>query len=201
MKASALPEEGARASLSPGTGCRGKGQPAREWLNRLYRPLYETARELLRAVRRRGYPARLTFCNLHEVKAGGTYQTEYFPLPEIEVENAAGPCDIGLSLEGTPWLELTLPRQTALRADYEGLTGRYPLEVYGAEDYRTDFFDSGLPLSALRGKLETTREETICLCFYLADPSPQRLEELLELLERQGLLRPPPAENERETGR
>ena len=113
----------------------------RTLLNTLYKELHELGADLLRAVQALGYEARLCYHNLHEVRVDGEFQTEYFPLPEIEISGIA---DLGVSLDKSLWLELTVARQAALQLDYPSLARLARLEVYGADDYLRDFCNADM---------------------------------------------------------
>ncbi|NLD33827.1 MAG: hypothetical protein GX653_02855 [Clostridiales bacterium] len=101
-------------------------------LNDIYEPLHRAGMDLLNAVRALGYDARLCYCNLHEVKERGTYHTEYFPLPEVEINGAALAADLGIALDGSAWLEIKVSRADTLALDYAALAAQTNLTVYGA---------------------------------------------------------------------
>ena len=88
--------------------------PLHDALNAVYQPLHQAASRLHVLLREFDASARLCYYNLHEVKTGGEYRTEYFPLPEIELRGRLC-ADVGFSLDGSVWLEVAVSREEALR--------------------------------------------------------------------------------------
>ncbi|MCE5235448.1 MAG: hypothetical protein ABFC62_05285 [Clostridiaceae bacterium] len=160
----------------------------RAQLNAVYRPLHDEATAALRIIRGMGYTARLTYCNLHETMVDGAYQTEYFPLPEIEIEGAALCADFGIALDKTAWLEFTLTRERALALDYEHVAAAFEFEAYGAENYLTDLYRKGMRAAELRGAMEKTNEREFHLLFSLARAEEQAIEGLFTRLSEEGIL-------------
>lgn len=144
------------------------GRDMRAQLNEIYRPLHEAGKAALKIIRGLGYEARMVYCNLHETLVDGAYQTEYFPLPEIEIEGVAASADLGVGLDLSAWLELTLPREKALLLDYADLAARFPIEVYGAEDYLSDFYRAGMDSGAVPALIRRSAEREIHVCFRFA---------------------------------
>lgn len=112
----------------------------RELLNSIYRPLHEKGRAVCSAITKNGYRARLGYFNMHEVKVDNVYQTEYFPMPEIDIYDIALYANVGISLDLSMWMELTIDRERALGINYEKLAEKAVPEVYGANNYLHDFF-------------------------------------------------------------
>lgn len=162
----------------------------REQLNAIYAPLHRAGAEALRQIRALGFSAALGYYNLHEVKVDGQYQTEYFPLPEIAIDGLANAADFGLTLDGTAWLELTLPREAALAADYGALAGRWSFEVYGAEDYLTDFAYSCDAPNGVKDAILASDETELHVNFPLETWNSEELSGLFQALGRAGLICP-----------
>jgi hypothetical protein len=160
----------------------------RTLLNTLYKELHELGVGLLKAVRALGYDARLCYHNLHEVRVDGVFQTEYFPLPEIEIFNVA---DLGISLDKSLWLELTITREAALQLDYPSLAQAARLEVYGADDYLGDFCNAEMGFTLTRERIAASNEQAVHLCFYPPDNDPAALTALLKTLTEARILAPP----------
>lgn len=160
----------------------------REMLNRHYLPLQKAGEEALRLVRRSGYHARLTWCNLHDVMVNGKYETEYFPLPEIELESSAEAAEVGISLDYSAWLELTITREAALCIDYTALAAWVKFTVYGAEDYLHDLYDGTTPPQGLKALLEKSEEQRFHLYFSMR--SVEELSWLLRTLKQCAILFP-----------
>ena len=124
-------------------------------LNGIYAPMHGRARRLTGALAQRGVEASWGWYANHSVKVDGGYQTEEFPIPVVE---AAGLCEIGLDLDGC-WLEFQLPREAALAVDWE----RFPegFEVYGVEQYLTDFYTAGMDRAGIAGRIARSAEQAV----------------------------------------
>lgn len=98
---------------------------------------------------------------------------------------------MGLSIDGRAWLELHIPREQALRLDYEALVKSFPqLEIYGAQDYLTDFYHVGMEAQAVLNRVESSGEKEIHLCFFLESGDEKNVSEQLKYLSRQGIFLP-----------
>lgn len=138
-------------------------------LNEIYRPLHEKGCILARTLRAQGFDVCLTYCNGHEIRRCGRWQTEYFPMPELELQTAIGPADLGLRLDGSVWCELHLSRARALKLDYSALSAAYGIEVYGAENYLEDFYHPSLCTEAVAARIAASAEQDICIQAELGD--------------------------------
>ncbi len=135
-----------------------------------------------------GYNARLCYCNLHEVKVEGGYQTEYFPLPEVEIRDGALSADLGIALDGSVWLEVTLSRDEALALYYKALAARAALAVYGTEQYLNDYLNETLPPAETAARIRQSNESHIHLCFSLPNADAGAVRALLEDLAMNGMM-------------
>ena len=135
-----------------------------------------------------GYNARLCYCNLHEVKVDGVYQTEYFPMPEVEIRDAALSADLGIALDGSVWLEVTLSRDEALALYYKALAARAALAVYGTEQYLNDYLNETLPPAETAARIRQSNESHIHLCFSLPNADAGAVRALLEDLAMNGMM-------------
>lgn len=160
----------------------------REQLNDFYAPLHRAGTAMLKTVRALGYNARLCYCNLHEVKVEGGYQTEYFPLPEVEIRDGALSADLGIALDGSVWLEVTQSRNEAMALDYEALAARAALAVYGTEQYLNDFLNETLPPAETAARIWQANDSHIHLCFSLPDADAEAVRALLEDLAMNGMI-------------
>ena len=124
-------------------------------LDQIYAPLHDRARRLTQALARNGLEAKWGWYSDHSVLIDGTYQTERFPIPVVEVP---GLCEIGFDLDGC-WLETQLPREAALELDW----GQLPedAEVYGVEDYLTDFYHAGMDKAGIAGRIAQSAEQAV----------------------------------------
>jgi hypothetical protein len=160
----------------------------RDQLNDFCAPLHRAGIAMLKAVRALGYKARLCYCNLHEVKVEGGYQTEYFPLPEVEIRDGALSADLGIALDGSVWLEVTLSRDEALALDFEALAARAALAVYGTEQYLNNFLKETLPPAETAARIRQANESHIHLCFSLPNADAEAVRALLEDLAMNGMI-------------
>ena len=163
----------------------------REQLNDFYAPLHRAGTAMLKTVRALGYNARLCYCNLHEVKVEGGYQTKYFPLPEVEIRDAALSADLGIALDGSVWLEVTQSRNEAMALDYEALAARAALAVYGTEQYLNDFLNETLPPAETAARIWQANDSHIHLCFSLPDAEEGKVRALLGHLIACRVISPP----------
>lgn len=144
-------------------------------LNEIYAPLSRRAAELTQALNRRGIAAKWGWYHNHSVKVDGAYQTEEFPIPVVE---AGGLCEIGLDPDGC-WLEFQLPREAALALDW----ARFPegFEVYGVEQYLTDFYTAGMDRAGIAGRIARSTEQAVNIA--LSFPPDAEDEALLSAVE------------------
>ncbi len=149
-------------------------------LNEIYKPLHEKAIEILKSLKEKGFMAKLSYCNLHEILVEGQYKKEYFPLPEIEIENLTKSADLGITLNGGLWLEVTLQKERAAQLDFSNLSKNYSIEVYGAEDYLTDFYRAGLDASLTAEKIAKSSEKEIHINFAITNSQPRDVALIIE---------------------
>lgn len=157
----------------------------RELLNSIYRPLHEEGKAVCSAITKNGYRAKLGYFNMHEIKINNAYQTEYFPMPEIEIYDIAVYADVGISLDSSMWMELTIGREQALRINYEKLAEKAAPEVYGANNYLYDFFGPASEPSDIKNiinLISSSKEDQIHLQFSFETVDPDALLALLDYL-------------------
>lgn len=159
----------------------------RSLLNSIYEPLDRTGRTVLKEVRELGYTAALNYYNLHEVKVDGAYQTEYFPLPEIEIRDQRLNADFGISLDMTGWLELTVSREKALDIDYEMLGRDWEIEVYGAENYLADYCRGRDGADEVKALIAASDEQQIHINVTVRSLDAESIRQLFALLRDLGI--------------
>ncbi|HZU87274.1 MAG TPA: DUF3201 domain-containing protein, partial [Anaerolineaceae bacterium] len=108
-------------------------------LNRVYQPVYEQMKSILKELKAQGYPCEWGFYNQHSIKQAGTWVLEYYPIPVITVKDV---CEIGLDMDHT-FIECKLKREMALAFDFS-FFNKYKYEVYGIEDFLNDFYNETL---------------------------------------------------------
>lgn len=108
---------------------------ARETLNAIYRPL-ETKRAAVQdALRPLGLRVASAYYNGHYQKdQDGDYVRNDYPIPVVEV---TGLCDIEIEPDHLS-VSAKLTRERALAYDFSHLRA-YTYEVYGVQDYLTDY--------------------------------------------------------------
>ena len=157
----------------------------RELLNSIYRPLHEKGGAVCSAIAKSGYRAKLGYFNMHEVKVNNVYQTEYFPLPEIDIYDIAIYANVGISLDSSMWMELTIDRERALAINYEKLAEKAVPEVYGANNYLHDFFGPASDPSDIKNIIDLislSEEDQIHLQFSFKTVDSDALLALLDYL-------------------
>ena len=157
-------------------------------LNVFYKPLHQKGRKALSIIRGLGFNAKFGYYNLHEVLIEGEYQTEYFPLPEIKISGAGQSADLGISLDGTAWLEITIKKETALSVCYSKLLETYNFEIYGANDYLTDFYHAGMDCGNISHLIENSAEDEIHVCFKITELNAEYIERLITALSEYKIL-------------
>ena len=143
-----------------------------ELLNEVYEPLCARAKALCAYLKEQSTACTRGFYNLHSVRKGDGFFTEHFPIPVIM---AQGLGDFGFELDHV-FFETVLPREKALCFDFAALACGYNIEVYGAEDFLTDFYHTGMDIEGLPSRIEKSAEREVCLCLKFAcDTPPQTL--------------------------
>jgi len=101
------------------------------------------------------------FNNHYHENESGEYVADYFPIPVISVN---GLCDIEIDTDG---LSVTskLDRENALRFDYSHVAD-YTFEIYGTENFLTNYYVKGDNIKDTLHKIEKSSEETFFYSFY-----------------------------------
>lgn len=146
------------------------------FLNETYKNLCASRSRIVYMLKSAGYEPKHGFYNNHSVRIDGEFVTEYYPIPVISV---SGIGDIGIDIDGIT-LEAVLTRQQALELDYEKLLDRYDIEVYGAEDFLSDFYNKSMSRVNIIKNIEASNETKICVLFKLGMAA--TAEELLEVI-------------------
>lgn len=153
-------------------------------LNAVYRELEVKTAVLFQSIDEKlGLNCTVGFYNGHYSKNGsGEYERECFPIPVISVE---GLCDVEIGLDGIS-VSAKLLRDTALSFDYAVLNG-CKFEVYGVEDYLSDYYSDGDTLDDLINNVLSSQETEIGFQFSFGkDADPKRITDLIELLRSNG---------------
>lgn len=154
----------------------------RKQLNEIYKSLDTKAKRIIRSFGN-GIDYTMAYYNGHYSKnEKGEYEIEYFPIPVISLK---GCCDIEIELEGVT-VSARLKREKALAMDYTRLFA-YRFEVYGVEDYLSDYYEQGASAEELIRNLKESKEEEIGYSFIFDYDTDERcLYELICLLRENG---------------
>lgn len=112
-------------------------ESTREMLNRIYQPIIGKSHELTAALARLQEKPKVTsgFFNGHYHKsANGEYQEDIYPISVISV---MGLCDIEIDFDGIS-VTAKLSKESIRFFDWS-LLREIPFEVYGVEQYLTDY--------------------------------------------------------------
>lgn len=126
-------------------------------LNEIYEPLHKKAKNIYKEIVSRGYKASFGWYNMHSVKCNGDYLTEFFPIPIITIDSIG---DVGLDLDSTS-IEVTISKEKALKIDYDDLIKNYSIEVYGVDDFLSDFYNKSMLSSEIKTNIQNSNETQI----------------------------------------
>lgn len=135
----------------------------RDALNRIYEPLIFRLQDLVAGLKMCGeFKISSGFFNNHSYKnEAGEYAADCFPIPVVSVEEL---CDIEIDIEGI-CITSKLTKENALTFDYSKV--QCPrLEIYGVEDYLTDYYVSGDNLLDALQKIKECSEQELFYSFY-----------------------------------
>lgn len=135
-----------------------------EYLNSFYKPLCNLADKICKALKNDGNNVERAFYNGHFVKEGDSWVKEYYPVPLISVH---GLCDIELHAENCN-ITSKLTKDAALLFDYSLFNG-IAFEMYGVENYLSDIYNAGIPISDIYQNILDSGEKEIGFAFPLPD--------------------------------
>lgn len=139
------------------------GEDYFETLNTIYEPLYRKSVELRKVLKEIGMNSSLCFHNGHYVRKEMEWVMEYYPIPLLTISDI---CDIGFDISHI-FVEFRLPRLQALESDFTWLQP-FHFEVYGSEDFLTDYYHAGMEIEELKEELSKSREDTICVSVFFS---------------------------------
>lgn len=149
----------------------------RKQLNALYAPLERSCRRLVAALTQRRFSVNSGWYSGHYSKGeNGEWQEDSFPIPVIEVK---GICDIEIGFDGIS-VSAKLTKERALKADFWRLG--LPFQVYGVENYLTDYYRDGMEPEELREEIRKSSEKEIGVGVAL--PPEMGDEEILAIVKR-----------------
>lgn len=132
-------------------------------LNEIYEPLYKKAKYIYNKIIDSGYKASMGWYNMHSVKYNDNHLMEFFPIPVITIDSIG---DMGIDIDSI-FIELTISKEKALKTDYDSLIENYSIEIYGAEDYLTDFYNVNMSPPDIKSKIQASNELQIHIAIYL----------------------------------
>lgn len=138
----------------------------RNALNKIYEPLILRLQELIAGLKSHGeFKIASGFFNNHSYKNEvGEYVEDCFPIPVVSVE---GLCDIEIDIEGIS-ITSKLTKEKALTFDCSKVQCSR-LEIYGVEDYLTDYYAFVDNLQDARQKIKECSELELFYSFYYSD--------------------------------
>lgn len=130
--------------------------------NAVYEPLIERAKTIRKYLESAGFiVTKIEFYNNHFIKDNNEFVVEHYPIPIFSIIDT---CDVGIDISST-WLEVKLPREKAILLDYQRLIQSFKFEVYGAENYCSDFYNSQLDPYETADRIKRSQESEICVAF------------------------------------
>lgn len=135
----------------------------REELNDLYKILDFKKNELVSSLNSLdgGFNCDVGYYNGHYSKdEDGEYQIDFFPIPVISV---MGLCDIEINLDAIS-VSTKLTREKAIQFEYNKLIS-FEFEVYGVEDYLSDYYMKDGNISNLVKRIKESNEKNIGFSF------------------------------------
>jgi len=154
----------------------------KQQLNEIYYPL-DLKQAELNALFRRDFRLESSWYNGHYHKdETGNWCRESYPIPVIGVK---GLCDIEVPFDKIS-ISTKLKRDAALGYPFEKLAG-YEFEVYGVENYLTDFYHPGQTAQDLRENIRACNEKEIGFSFvFPLDRDGKQIFEFVKLLQQEG---------------
>lgn len=152
-------------------------------LNQIYRTLEERRNEFVRMLCYHGYEVESGWFNGHYRRSdSGEWTMEYFPIPVISVSKL---CDIEIGLNETT-VSTKLEREAAIGYSFDKLC-TYDFEVFGVENYLSDYYHKGMSLNMLKRNIENSNEKEIGFSFSFSNNNvPDTLRNLIILLQKEG---------------
>lgn len=138
-------------------------------LNEIYLKLDTRKREILLQLSQcnSGIGFTYGYFNGHYVRIKSeVYEMNYYPIPVISVQDL---CDIEIDLDHT-CVSTKLSKENALSFNYDKIA-HLKFEVFGVEDYLTDYYLSGEEISDLLRKIKDSKEKEIAYSFIFDDSS------------------------------
>ena len=76
-----------------------------------------------------------------------------------------------------------MSREKALKFDFTSL-GSYAFELYGVDEYLTDFFNDDMDFEGIHQRIENSKEKLITVCFYFSlDTSVKEIVDTVKLIQ------------------
>ena len=152
-------------------------------LNQVYRRLEFKAIQLLNGLHHRIFEPKLSYYSGHyRRQEDGGFSVDDFPIPVVEVK---GYCDVEINLDCVA-VSAKLRRTDALEHSYDKLA-KYEFEVYGVEDYCSDFYHPGMTISEMKDNIRHSDEKEISFSFrFEFDVDGGAMYEFVKLLRREG---------------
>lgn len=152
-------------------------------MNVAYRQLEQKYSELVCALNHRIFDLESGWYNGHYQKsADGKWARDAYPILVITVR---GICDIEIQFDRIS-VSAKLKRDSALAYSFEKLTA-YEFEVYGVEDYLSDYYHPGQTVEDMKNSIRASDETEIGFSFMFPFAvERQQIFDFVKLLRREG---------------
>ena len=156
---------------------------SRESLNKVYSGLEAKHNEIICALTHRIFELESGWYNGHYQKdPDGKWVRDAYPIPVIAVK---GLCDIEIQFDRIS-VSTKLKREMTLEYPFDNLMD-YEFEVYGVEDYLSDYYHPGRSAHELKVNIGASSEAEIGLSFlFPLEITGQEMFEFVKLLRREG---------------
>ena len=136
-------------------------------LNEIYIEINQKKKELIHFLKENGFQYRCGYYNQHSVKVDEEWITEEYPIPVISIEDIG---DLGIDINHI-FLEIVVTKEQALAFDFEKFKP-YRFEVYGVENFLSDFYNATLPLQDIHERIRISNEDSIGISFFFSMDEP-----------------------------
>jgi len=159
------------------------GMISRELLNEAYSELEAKHDDIMHILKRQGFSLESGWYNGHYQKeSDGKWVRDAYPIPVITVKEL---CDIEIQFDSIS-VSTKRKREMALAYSFQPLM-KYDFEVYGVEDYLSDYYHLGQSVQEMKEKIQKSSEAEIGISFsFPFEVTGQEVSELVKLLGQEG---------------
>ncbi len=156
---------------------------SRAFLNEAYSELEAKHDDIIHALTCQAFSLESGWYNGHYQKnSDGEWVRDAYPIPVITVK---GLCDIEIQLDCIS-VSTKRKREMALAYSFDPLMD-YEFEVYGVEDYLSDYYHHGQSVREMKENIQKSSEAEIGISFsFPFEVTGQKISELVKLLGQEG---------------